>query len=123
MTAHHNESNKLDIAERIARAVHCETEPRPFMGQEFDPETETKVGEVPKHLQHVYNLLEDLTKEKLQAENDVEQAKLVLEQKKKLHRCTYCVFHYALEEHLSNDGEFDTLNIRQDGVVAAYNKN
>jgi len=69
-------NQNLDIVQRIAEALARTSEPKICIGYDFKPEEGTIIGEVPRHLRHVCNLLEELAEEALAAErHDLEVRK------------------------------------------------
>ncbi len=66
----------LDIAQRIAEALARTGEPAATatLGT-FDPAQDTVIGTVPVHLQHLHNLLDEITKEVIAAEQRSNEAK------------------------------------------------
>lgn len=100
-----------DIALRIAEVLARTDEPRPSSDVKFDPAEDLVLGEVPPHLRHMYNLLEDLQEEASEAKRQFDAAK------KRLHTARE-VFFDALEIHVPSDkDDYAVIKICEDWQV------
>lgn len=105
-------STTLDIAQLIAEALARTDEPRMTAVMEFNPETDTEIGEVPEHLRHLHNLLNELGDE-LRAAEEVSM--------KASKKCDVVrsVFFTALDQQVPSNGDnFNSTVLCNDWKVA-----
>jgi len=91
-------NQKLDIAQRIAEALTRTSEPTMSACGDFKPDEDTVIGEVPEHLRHLHNLLDEVGDEARAAERSFREAK-------KRHDAIHSIFFDALEQHVPSDGD------------------
>lgn len=103
---------KLDIAERIGRALAQKGEPAPNDGD--DPqEDDVVIGTVPERLRHMYNLMShELVHEAKEAEKELNARIARLETTRRL-------FFDSLKEHVQQTEDAVGMVIRSDWSVAA----
>lgn len=107
-------NQQMDIAQRVAEAIQRSSEPRETAEGEFDAETCTIIGEVPVHLRHLHNLLDELLDEASDAEV------LFMEAKKRCRAVRY-IFFDALEHHVPADKDkYRGISLLEDWQVVGY---
>jgi len=105
-------NQKPDIAQRIAEAIARTTKPRMSALSDFKSDEDTVIGEVPEHLQHLHNLLEEVDEEVAVVERRLRQAQT---QREVIHT----TFFAALELHVpSHGGDYDSIKLCKGWQVA-----
>jgi len=100
-------NQKLDIAQRIAEAMQRTTEPKLTTNGEINPEQDTVVGEVPEHLRHLHNLVDEIGDEAIAAERHALELA-------NLHKTVKSVFFDSLEMHVptrTDEMDFDAVKL------------
>ena len=92
-----DKTKELDIAQRIAQAVANNGEPAmTAIGGVFDPDEDVILGEVPMHLRHVHNLLNEAADQAKEAETHFRDARENLD-------AVRSVFFNSVRQHVPND--------------------
>jgi len=108
---------KLDIAQRIAEALSRTSEPKMTSVGDFQPNEDTVLGEVPEHLRHLHNLLQEIG-------DEVRAAEELLREVKKHHGVIHTIFFAALEQHVPTDRDkFDGTKLCTDWKVVGFRSN
>lgn len=114
MTKTDNNIQKPDIAQRIAEALARTTKPTMSANDDFKSDEGTVIGEVPEHLRHLHNLLEEVGNEACDAEHRFHEAK-------KRHDAIRSIFFDALKQHVPIDGdEYDGIKLCTDWQVVGF---
>ena len=109
-------AKELDIAQRIVEAMKRTSEPRPTADGQFKPDEDTVIGEVPEHLRHLHNLLDELGNEARAAEQHFREAK-------NRHEALHAIFFDALKHHVPCDGNgFNGIKLCEGWQVVGYKR-
>ena len=107
-------TKELDIAQRIVEAMQRSSEPRPSALGQFKPDEDTVIGEVPEHLRHLYNLVDEVGNDAMEAARRYHEAN-------KRHAAIHAIFFDSLRQHVPSDGnEYDGVKLCEGWQVVGF---